>query len=128
MPKTAEAALHQQVCEYLKWQHPDVLYRTDLGGIRLSMSQAINVKRTQQGRAWPDIFIAEPRHNTSGLFLELKKVGTVLYLKNGTFTKDVHLNEQREVLEALEQRGYRASFAVGLDHALQLITHHLKGV
>ena len=126
--RTAESVLHEQVCDCLRLQWPEVLFRTDFAaGEKLTMSQAVRNKRLQKSRAWPDLFVAEPRGGKAGMYLEFKKEGTVLYLRDGTFTKDKHLNEQREVLESLEARGYRASFAVGFDHAVQLIGNYLKG-
>lgn len=125
---TAEGVLHEQVCDWLRLRHPDVLFRTDFAaGEKLSMTQAIRNKRLQKCKSWPDIFIVEPRGRYSGMFLELKKFGTVLYLRDGTFTKDTHLNAQREVIELLEKKGYRASFAIGFEHVEQLVDNYLKG-
>jgi len=58
--KTAESILHEHVCDYLRLQYPDVLFRTDFAaGEKLSMSQAIRNKRLQACKAWPDLFVAK---------------------------------------------------------------------
>jgi hypothetical protein len=112
------------------------------------MGQAIKQKRQNGGRrAWPDMFIAEPRPasriNTNiknwgdineifdnfhfaefGLFIELKKEGTRLRKKNGDYASE-HIAEQAEVLAELDKRGYCACFAVGFDEAKRIIDEYL---
>lgn len=120
---TAEGALHRQVCDYLRLQYPDVLFRTDMGGVRLTMNQAIAAKRLQAGRAWPDLFIAEPRKGYHGLFIELK--ATNIYKKDGDLLKDKHIAEQEAMLIALRERTFKAKFAVGFDEARAIIDDYL---
>lgn len=58
-----EAILHQQVCQYLRMQYPDVIFRTDFAaGVKMTMGQAVRHKKLQSGKAYPDLFIAEPRY------------------------------------------------------------------
>lgn len=126
-----ESDLQVMVADYLRLQHPIVLFHSDFGsGVRLTPGQAIKQKRQNGGqRAWPDMFIAEPMQIKgqiySGLFLELKKEGTRLKKKNGEWASE-HIAEQAEVLERLMVRGYRAGFAVGFDEAKRLIDEYLK--
>ena len=131
-----EAVLQQQVADYLRLQYPNVLFHSDFGsGIKLTMGQAVKQKRQNGGRrAWPDMFIAEPmprcvdgswNHEYNGLFIELKKEGTRIKKKNGEWASK-HIDEQAEVLERLEFRGYRAVFAVGFDEAKEIIDEYLK--
>jgi hypothetical protein len=49
-----EATVHSQVCKYLNYQYPKVLFNTDLSGIKLTIGQAHKVKSIRSGRAWPD--------------------------------------------------------------------------
>jgi hypothetical protein len=119
-----EALLHEQVCNYLKLQYPKVLFRTDMGGVRLTPGQAARVARTQAGRAWPDIFIAEPRHGSHGLFIELKRDGTRLKNKKGLYAT-AHLEEQATMLGRLGDLGYFAEFAVGFDQCKGIIDNYL---
>ena len=128
-----EAVLQQQVADYLRLQYPNVLFHSDFGsGIKLTMGQAVKQKRQNGGRrAWPDMFIAEPSlsekgEGSYGLFIELKKEGTRIKKKNGDWVNK-HIDEQAEVLERLEFRGYRAVFAVGFDEAKEVIDEYLKG-
>lgn len=132
----SEESLHLMVCDYLRLQYPKVLFRTDFAaGTKLSMGQAAKNKRLQSCRAWPDLFVAEPIYwweddssqSFDGLFLELKKESTKLFLRDGvTMVADPHLREQAEVLDELQRRGYQAQFAVGFDEARQLIDSYLS--
>ena len=122
-----ESDLQVMVADYLRLRYPDVLFHSDFGsGVKLTVGQAMKQKRQNGGRrAWPDMFIAEPKAKYSGLFLELKKEGVRLQKKNGEWASD-HIAEQADVLDRLEFRGYKAEFAVGFDEAKKLIDEYLK--
>ena len=138
-----EAELQQQVADYLRLQYPDVLFHSDFGsGTKLTIGQAIRQKRLNGGkRAWPDMFIAEPKtvkigetkwedidQDYHGLFIELKKEGVrlVKVRKPDEWASD-HIAEQAETLRALRGRGYMAEFAVGFDEAKKIIDNYLGG-
>ena len=85
------------------------------------------------------MFIAEPRtlkigetkfedieQDYAGLFIELKKDGTRLKKRNGEWASE-HIAEQSQVLQALQDRGYKADFALGFDQAKRLIDDYLGG-
>lgn len=108
---TSESDLQIQVADYLRLQYPDVLFHSDFGsGVKLTPGQAVKQKRQNGGRrAWPDMFVVEPRtlpcvfrknckpypipkiskdfvseycdglQAYYGLFLELKKEGVTLH-------------------------------------------------
>lgn len=119
-----ESHLHQHVCDYLRLQYPGILFRTDFAaGIKMTIGQATKHKRLQQGRAFPDLAIYEPRHGFCGLFLELKAVS--IYKRNGELVSKPHIQEQQEMLKLLRSKGYQAQFAVGFDEAKRLIDEYL---
>ena len=133
----SEAEIQAWVADYLRLQYPKVLFHSDFGsGIKLTPGQAAKQKRQNGGRrAWPDMFIAQPKiHRTKdnqifgveyyGMFLELKKEGTRLMKKDGTWASE-HIAEQAEVLDRLSKNGYYAKFAVGFDEAKELIERYL---
>lgn len=129
-----EQELQTQVADYIRLQYPNVLFHSDFGsGIKLTKGQAMKQKRLQGGRrAWPDMFIAEPRtvkvgndkHVYCGLFIELKKDKTRLYKKDGSYASE-HILEQDEMLRRLARNGYVAEFAIGFDMAKELIDWYL---
>lgn len=123
-----EAELQSAVASYLRSQYPAAIFHSDFGsGARLTPRQAMLQKRQNGGRrAWPDIFIAEPRHGAHGLFVELKKEGARVWKKNGA-PASPHIAEQASELEELSKRGYVAVFAVGFDEAKSVIDEYLGG-
>lgn len=82
-------------------------------------------QQLQSGRAWPDLFIYEPRNGKHGLAIELKAEGVSVLLKNGDLPSNPHIREQAEVLRQLRDRGYAAEFAVGYAQARELIDAYL---
>jgi hypothetical protein len=126
----SEAELQKNIAIYLRANFPEVIFHSDFGsGAKLSYKQAMTQKIQNGGRrAWPDLFIAEPRPDGRawhhGLFIELKKEGTRLKKKNGEWAS-LHIEEQAEVLDELAKRGYRAVFGVGYEETLQIIDDYL---
>lgn len=142
----SEEELTWQLARYLQLQYPNVLYHIDFGsGTKLTMGQAVKQKQLNS-RAWPDLFIASPKWITlpftisgtleefkhvrqAGFFLELKREGTKLYLKDGkTMVANEHYQEQAMVLKALRSQGYYAEFGVGFNDAKAQIDKYLTGV
>ena len=120
-----EENLHLAVCNYLRMQYPDVLFNSDMSGVKLTMGQAIKAKRLRSCKGFPDLVIYEPRGNFKALFLELKREGEVLLKKNGDF-KSEHLKEQAEVMQKLIEKGYYCVFAIGFDNAKYWIDIYLS--
>ena len=133
-----EEEIHLRICDYLRKNYPDVLFRTDFSsGMKMSPGQAAKHKKFQKSRAWPDLFIAESgvvefkedglitHLRKNGMFLELKADGTKLCKKNGEMVANKHYREQAEMLEKLRKLGYCAEFAVGYDEAIRIITNYL---
>lgn len=129
----SEKTIHRQVCDYLRYQWPKVIFSTDLSGaMRLTIGQAVALKRLRSGRGFPDIAIYKRKNGYSGLFLELKKEGTSLFKKRivdsygyPCWTSD-HLKEQHEMMEALRGEGFKCEFAIGFDEAVKIINDYLK--
>ena len=132
-----ESDLQVMVADYLRLRYPNVMFHSDFGsGIKMTKGQAIKQKRQNGGRrGWPDMFIAEsaPRcidgsweYEYYGLFLELKKDGTRLHKKDGSWATE-HIREQARTLSELQSRGYEAGFAVGFEQAKKIIDEYLGG-
>ena len=125
MRKTEEN-LHLKICDYLRKNYPDVLFRTDFSsGMKMSPGQAAKHKKFQKSRAWPDLFIAESNTLASGLFLEIKAENVIVFKKNGKIRRNKHLIEQDKMLKELRKKGYRARFAIGYNQAIFEIQQYL---
>ena len=125
MRASKEYQLYKQVAAYLRLQYPKVMYHFDLTGVNLSKAQAGMTKAIQDCSGYPDLFIAESRNGTHGLYLELKAEGTRLHKRNGELASD-HIKQQSRVLHDLRSKGYDAWFAVGFDEAKKLIDEYLR--
>lgn len=88
-----ETELQAWYCRYL--DSLGVLYCASAGGLRTSYPQAVKMKRMGYKKGFPDIFIAEPRKQYHGLFIELKY-------------KNKPTKEQKDWKIALESKGYRS--------------------
>lgn len=122
----SEKTLHRAVCDYIRYQYPDVIFNSDLSGAtKLTIGQAVALKNLRSNRGFPDLVIYEPRWGFHALFIELKTEGTKLYNK---FDLPVtpHIGEQLDCLVELRMRRYRAEFAVGFDEAKKLIDEYLQ--
>lgn len=123
--KSKESILHEQVCDYIRWNYPNVIFRTDFAaGTKMTMGQAIRHKRLQWGPGFPDLFIAEPRNGKSGLFIELK--ATNIYKRDGSLLKNEHLQDQMVMLTILNGKGYVAVFSIGFESTKDIIDRYLK--
>ena len=126
--KKREARVHQSICKYIEAQYPKVIYHSDASGIRLTMGQAVAIKKLTKAREKiPDLFLAEPIGTFSGLYLEIKQSKEVLYKKDGKRRKSKHFDEQAETLNKLFTKGYAAYFAAGFDEAKQIIDSYMAG-
>lgn len=111
MSSKAEEQIQLAIVNYLRYQYPDVLFRSDAAGFKLSVGQAKKMKALNGGiRAWPDLFIAKPKLRQT---------------KDGSYVADNHIREQAKILQALERRGYQASFAVGFEQAKRIIDDYI---
>lgn len=121
----SEKLEHRQICRYLRIQYPDVIFNTDLSGIKLNQGQAIAVKELRSSNGFPDIMIFEARKGFNGLFIELKRTGEVIYKRDGTVKTD-HLKQQEQMISNLKKRGYEACFCIGFEEAKNKIDWYLS--
>jgi hypothetical protein len=128
-----EKQLHKQICDYIKLQYPNVLFNTDMSGIKLTIGQATQAKKLRSGNGFPDIVIYETSTYYNGykhvlnsaLFLEVKK--ETPFLKCGvTLKKNDHLKEQEIMSWELEARGYRFEFVWTFEMAKDIIDNYLS--
>jgi signal transduction histidine kinase len=130
MRNNREYQICKDIAIYMRMQYPDVLFHYDLSGLNLSRSQAGMMKAIQGGRGWPDLFIAHPKNNFpeqsyQGLFIEIKKEGTLIWTRAGKPTTP-HIAEQIDCLDRLTELGYMAEFGIGMDDCFKLIDDYLK--
>ncbi len=133
-----EYDLQVKLVDYLLENYPYVVFRSDLGGIRLPPGLAKKVKKLACGSkgqgekiAYPDFFIAEPRSGWYGLYIELKfKTSYYAIGKNPKMyvlrISDEHITEQADVLRILRDKGYCGEFAGGWANLIHLVDWYLS--
>lgn len=121
----SEKEEHRQVCDYIRIQYPNVIFNTDASGIKLTIGQAVQMKKLRSSNGFPDITIYEPRNGYFGLFIEMKKTGETILKRNGDF-KNEHVKEQFDMCVMLKDRGYYAEICFGFEHAKKIIDWYMK--
>jgi len=125
--KQHEQKIQIAISQYIKTQYPDVIFTSESSGLRLSIAQAVILKKCRSCRALPDLWILEAKRGYHACLIELKKENAKIYKKNGELKKDKHLAEQEEIQHRLSQKGYFCQFAVGFDEAKQIVDYYLGG-
>lgn len=121
-----EYATHKAVANYLKLQHPKVIFTSDSSGIRLSIGNAKKMIALKANYKIPDLLILNPSKQYHGLIIEIKRPGEKIYLKNGELSNNKHLQAQNETLKMLEYIGYKAVFGVGFDECKKIIDEYFE--
>ena len=111
----SEERLQSEVVKYISLQYPKVRYCASLGGqYQPFQSQRNRARRTGYSKGFPDLFVYEAKNGFHGLALEIKTI-------KGRATK-----EQKEWIEALNERGYKAEVVKGLPAILDLIDSYMN--
>lgn len=130
-----ESDVYTQIAHYMNVRYPEVIYHFDLSGVNNPSRYTRNLYGRLNRRAYPDLFIAEPSlyyseegsvEKYNGMFVEVKKPGVKVFKKDGDIRADKHLQEQRQMLRDLSQRGYYTAFASGFEEFQALIDSYLK--
>lgn len=122
-----EERIHFQVCDYMKVQYPKVFFISESSGLRVSPGMAAKLKRTRSNHVHLDLYILEPKGKYHGLILELK--AKEIYKKNKPteLLKNDHVEQQAETIKKLNEKGYKASFALSFVEAKKIIDAYLNG-
>jgi hypothetical protein len=121
-----EKDLQILICEYIRQKYPSIIFRSDFSsGMKMSIGMAKRHKLIQSSRAFPDLFIIEPRKGFSGMFIELKRVDNAVYKLDGELRKNKHLEEQQEMLNRLQEKGFYAVFGQGYKDTINKIDRYL---
>jgi hypothetical protein len=118
-----EESLQIAVCNYLRLQYPDVIFTSEASGLKLTMGQAVKMKKMRSESGLPDLMIFKANSFFKGMFIELKN--ETPFKKDGKLKKDEHLQEQWNIMQRLQAEGYAASFGVGFDSCKEMIDHYM---
>ena len=122
-----EYILQKQFVAWMRLQYPKVVVFSDTAAhIKKTKLQQIRANALQSGWKQPDVFIAQPSGEFSGLWLELK--AETPYKKDGKLKAGDHLRSQRESMQKLIESGYAAQFVWDIDQAKALISGYFNGL
>jgi len=114
MPEISESSEQQKVVSYFRTLYPWILiFAIPNGGLR-NPAEAARLKKEGVLAGVADLFIAEPRGNYHGLFLEMKK-------KKGSYLSV----KQKDFRSQVEKRGYKFEVGRGFLDAKQKILAYL---
>ena len=126
MPIRTEWQEQLGFCKWLKIQYPDVLFRSDIQSAGKLTPAMQNIKLTiDPFRGFPDISIYLKRGNYCGLMIEMKRLNSGLYLKDGSLSSNKHVQEQNEMHKKLRENGWQVEFAEGMDQAILIFQNYL---
>lgn len=113
LDRRSEQSEQQILVEYLRLRK--LLFTSTLGGVRLTIGQAVKIKRQGYSKGVPDVIIFEPSNGYHGLAIEMKK-------EKGGVTSQ----EQKEWIQGLNDRGYKAVVCKGAGQAIDEVIKYLK--
>lgn len=119
-----EEAIQIRFCNYLKKNHPDIIFSADGSGGNISIQEARKNKMQRSSRGLPDLNIYESNKLYGMLFFEFKKESP--FLKNGNLSTSKHIQEQNEVHIKLRKKGFKVEFVWTLEDAILIFENYIK--
>ena len=109
--KDTEWKIQLQLCKWIKLQYPNLLFRSDIQSAGKLSPQMQNIKQILDPfKSWPDVQIYLPKGQYIGLHIELKRINSGTFLKDGSLSSGKHVQEQAEMHKAcsnLQERALR---------------------
>lgn len=136
-----EESEQQKFINWIRREFPHVIAFSDVIGEDLTDSGRKRAAAQRTRRGIPDVTILFPSRGYHGCCFEFKKEGTAIYKRDGkTLRKQSysyrdkkgrihtgdHLAEQAATLKELNDHGYFARFAVGLDKAKRMFNWYME--
>jgi hypothetical protein len=123
----SEWSIQLRVCKWLKSTYPEIRFRSDIQSAGKLSPGMQNIKQIiDPWRSWPDIAIYAKRGKYIGLHIELKREGSGTFLKDGSLSRQEHVQEQAEMHGYLRSIGYAVAFAEGEEMAKKYIEKYLS--
>jgi hypothetical protein len=120
--KQSEWSVQLQFCKWIKLQYPNLLFRSDIQSAGKLSPQMQNIKQILDPfKAWPDVQVYLPKGGYIGLHIELKRLNSGTFLKDGSLSSGKHVQEQAEMHKVLRSLGYRVEFAEGFEEAKRVL-------
>ncbi len=130
-PTTIRTEWQEQLafCKWLKMQYPDVRFRSDIQSAGKLTPAMQNIKLIiDPFRGFPDITIYLKRGRFCGLMIEMKRINSGLYLKDGSLSNSKHVQEQGKMHEFLRDNAWKVEFAEGAEQAKIIFVSYINNL
>ena len=119
---------HQlKICKWIKEKYPKIIFRSDMQAGRKKSRNQINMTNILDPfSGWPDIAVYHRSGNYCGLQIELKRLDSGTFLKDGSLSSGKHVQEQNEMHIFLRSLGYKVEFAEGFDEAKRIFESYIN--
>lgn len=125
--KQTEWSVQLQFCKWIKLQYPNLLFRSDIQSAGKLSGQMQNIKLILDPfKSWPDVQIYHKSKTYIGLFIELKRINSGTFLKDGSLSSGKHVQEQAAMHNLLRSLGYKVVIAEGFEQAKEVLESYLK--
>jgi len=125
--KQSEWSIQLQFCKWIKLQYPNVIFRSDIQSAGKLSGQMQNIKQILDPfKGFPDVQIYHRKGNYIGLFIELKRLNSGTFLKDGSLSKSKHVQDQAEMHTYLRLLGYKVEIAEGFEEAKRKFEEYFK--
>jgi hypothetical protein len=123
-----EEKFHTNLCNWINDTYPGTIFTSESSGVRVAKWTAVNMAKCRtRGMKLPDLIILEPRGHYMGLILELKTIKASPFLKGCKELRDEkHVQAQARTLNLLHDKGYYATFGVGMENSKAIIQEYMK--
>lgn len=123
----SEWSVQLQFCKWIKLQYPNLIFRSDIQSAGKLSGQMQNIKQILDPfKAWPDVQVYLPKGQYIGLHIELKRLNSGTFLKDGSLSSGKHVQEQAEMHNVLRALGYRVEFAEGFEQAKFILNNYMQ--
>lgn len=124
--KQTEWSVQLQFCKWIKLQYPNLLFRSDIQSAGKLSGQMQNIKLILDPfRGFPDVQIYHKSGTYIGLFIELKRINSGTFLKDGSLSSGKHVQEQAAMHNLLRSIGYKVVIAEGFEQAKEVLESYL---
>jgi len=114
-------------CKWLKQTYPEIRFRSDVQSAGKLSAQMQNIMQIlDPWKSWPDVQIYLPKNGFIGLHIEIKRIDSGTFLKDGSLSQSKHVQEQAEFHDWLRSIGYKVEFAEGCEEAKKILQEYLN--
>ena len=103
-----------KIAEYLRDEHPKILFTSSIAGLRLPTHLAANLSQAGYKRGTPDLMIFAARKGYHALFIDVKA------------QKGKPSDEQLDFQEQARKAGYMYEFSYGREEGIKIVKDYLS--